>query len=133
MSRPADPVRPTRRARRPCADLGDAYDLRVDPAARVGDLSVGDLQRVEILRALHRGARLLILDEPTAVLTPRETRRTVPGHAPSCARSGRTIVFISHKLEEVLGIADRITVLRDGRVDGRARGARRRPPRSWRG
>jgi general nucleoside transport system ATP-binding protein len=97
--------------------LGEAYDLRVDPSARVGDLNVGDLQRVEILRALHRGARVLILDEPTAVLTPLETRglfRVMD----ELRAAGCTTVFISHKLEEVLGIADRITVLRDGRVTG---------------
>ncbi|MET0771638.1 MAG: ABC transporter ATP-binding protein [Candidatus Limnocylindrales bacterium] len=97
--------------------LGEAYDLRVDPGARVGDLSVGDLQRVEILRALHRGARVLILDEPTAVLTPHEARglfRVVR----ELRANGCTIVFISHKLDEVLEIADRITVLRDGRVTG---------------
>jgi simple sugar transport system ATP-binding protein len=97
--------------------LGEAYDLRVDPEAKVGDLSVGDLQRVEILRALHRGARVLILDEPTAVLTPREARglfRVVR----ELRASGCTIVFISHKLDEVLEIADRITVLRDGHVTG---------------
>jgi simple sugar transport system ATP-binding protein len=97
--------------------LGDAYDLRVDPAARVRDLSVGDLQRVEILRALHRGARVLILDEPTAVLTPHEARglfRVIR----ELRAGGCTTVFISHKLDEVLEIGDRITVLRDGRVTG---------------
>jgi ABC-type uncharacterized transport system ATPase subunit len=102
--------------------LGEAYDLRVDPEARVGELSVGDLQRVEILRALRRGARVLILDEPTAVLTPREARglfRVVR----ELRATGCTTVFISHKLDEVLEIADRITVLRDGRVTGSLEGA----------
>jgi simple sugar transport system ATP-binding protein len=97
--------------------LGEAYELRVDPEAQVGDLSVGDLQRVEILRALHGGARVLILAEPTAVLTPREARglfRVVR----ELRVGGCTTVFISHKLDEVLEIADRITVLRDGRVTG---------------
>ncbi len=97
--------------------LGDAYDLRVDPSARVGDLSVGDLQRVEILRALYRGAGILILDEPTAVLTPQETRglfRVIR----ELRAAGRTTVFISHKLDEVLAIADHVTVLRDGLVTG---------------
>jgi simple sugar transport system ATP-binding protein len=97
--------------------LGEAYGLRVPPDARVRDLSVGDLQRVEILRALHRGARVLILDEPTAVLTPGETRglfRVIR----ELRADGCTTVFISHKLDEVLDIADRITVLRDGRVTG---------------
>jgi simple sugar transport system ATP-binding protein len=102
--------------------LGEAYDLRVDPEARVGELSVGDLQRVEILRALHRGARVLILDEPTAVLTPMEARglfRVVR----ELRAGGCTTVFISHKLDEVLQVADRITVLRDGRVTGTLDGA----------
>src|SRR4051812_13936125 len=78
-------------------DLGEAYDLRVDASARVGDLSVGDLQRVEILRALYRGADILILDEPTAVLTPQESRglfRVIR----ELRAAGRTTVFISHKL-----------------------------------
>ena len=98
-------------------DLGTRYGLRVEPAARVSALSVGDLQRVEILRALHRGADLLILDEPTGVLTPQEAEglfRVIR----ELRASGRTTVFISHKLDEVLAIADRITVLRDGRVTG---------------
>ncbi len=103
-------------------DLGEAYDLRVDPSARVGDLSVGDLQRVEILRALYRGAEILILDEPTAVLTPQEARglfRVIR----ELRAAGRTTVFISHKLNEVLEIADRITVLRDGAVTGHVQAA----------
>jgi simple sugar transport system ATP-binding protein len=98
-------------------DLGDRYGLRVDPRARVSALSVGDLQRVEILRALHRGADLLILDEPTGVLAPQEAEglfRVIR----ELQASGRTTVFMSHKLDEVLAIADRITVLRDGRVTG---------------
>ncbi len=97
--------------------LGHAYGLRVDPRARVRDLSVGDLQRVEILRVIDRGARTLILDEPTAVLTPRETRGLFEV-VRELRAGGRTTVFISHKLDEVLEIADRVTVLRDGRVTG---------------
>ena len=112
--------------------LGDAYGLRVDPAARVGELSVGDLQRVEILRALYRGAGILILDEPTAVLTPQEARglfRVIR----ELRAAGRTTVFISHKLDEVLAIADRITVLRDGLVTGSVDAAEHRRRRSSRG
>lgn len=93
--------------------------ISIDPWARVADLSVGPQQRVEILKALCRGAQILVLDEPTAVLTPAETRdlfamlRRLKGE-------GRSVVLISHKLEEILEISDRITVLRDGRVVGEA-------------
>ena len=95
--------------------LGERYGLAVDPGARVWQLSVGEQQRVEILKALYREARILILDEPTAVLTPQEsealfvTLRTM-------AAEGRTVIFISHKLHEVKAVADRVTVLRGGRT-----------------
>ncbi|MFN8619580.1 MAG: ABC transporter ATP-binding protein [Chloroflexota bacterium] len=98
-------------------DLGDRYGLRVDPRKRVDTLSVGDLQRVEILRALYRGAQLLILDEPTAVLTPQEAEGLFQV-VRELRAAGTATVFISHKLDEVLAIADRITVLRDGHVTG---------------
>jgi len=96
-------------------DLSERYGLRVDPDARVERISVGQQQRVEILKALYRGAEILILDEPTAVLTPQEAQelfeilRNLKGQ-------GKSIIFISHKLNEVLEIADRITTLRRGRV-----------------
>src|SRR5947208_9466246 len=95
-------------------ELGKRYGVAVDPRARVWQLSVGEQQRVEILKALYREARILILDEPTAVLTPQEsealfeTLRTMAGE-------GRTVVFISHKLHEVKAVADRVTVMRGGR------------------
>jgi ABC-type uncharacterized transport system ATPase subunit len=95
--------------------LAEMHGLSVDPGARVWQLSVGERQRVEILKVLYRGARVLIMDEPTAVLAPLEiddlfrTLRSMTG-------AGRSIVFISHKLGEVLSIADRITVMRRGRV-----------------
>jgi ABC-type uncharacterized transport system ATPase subunit len=88
--------------------------LRVDPNAYVWQLSVGEQQRVEILRTLVRGARVLILDEPTAVLTAPEARDLFAVMR-SLVAEGRTVVFISHKLNEVLEVSDRITVLRDGR------------------
>ncbi|HSF64360.1 MAG TPA: ATP-binding cassette domain-containing protein, partial [Paracoccaceae bacterium] len=97
--------------------LADDFGLAVHPDARVGTLSVGERQRVEILKALWRDARILILDEPTAVLTPQEadaltaTLRRMVGQ-------GLSVVFISHKLHEVLGLADRCVVLRHGRVVG---------------
>ncbi len=98
-------------------ELSEAYGLKVDPHAFVWQLSVGEQQRVEIMKALYRGASLIILDEPTAVLTPQEVndlfatlRRMV--------QEGHSLVFISHKLHEVMDISDRITVLRDGKVIG---------------
>jgi simple sugar transport system ATP-binding protein len=97
------------------AELGERYGLHVDARARIWQLSVGEQQRVEILKALYRDARILIMDEPTAVLTPQEavalfsTMRTM-------ADEGKTVIFISHKLHEVLSVADRVTILRGGRT-----------------
>jgi len=94
--------------------IGAQYGLPVDPNAKVWQLSVGEQQRVEIIKLLYRGAQILILDEPTAVLTPQETEGLFQTLREMTA-AGKTIIFISHKLDEVLSIADRITVLRDGR------------------
>ncbi len=102
-------------ARAIVADLSTRFGLGVDPDARVGGLSVGALQRVEILRALYRHAAILILDEPTAVLSPQEAGRLFETIR-RLATEGRTIVFVSHHLDEVLDHAEQITVLRDGRV-----------------
>ena len=96
------------------ATLGERHGLKVDPRARIWQLSVGEQQRVEILKMLYRGARVLILDEPTAVLTPQEARELF-AVLRQMAASGRAVVFISHKLQEVMEVADRITVLRAGR------------------
>jgi len=104
------------------AELADSYGFRVDPAAVVEDLSVGEEQRVEILKALYRGVEILILDEPTAVLTPGESKELF-GNLRELQQAGKSIVFISHKLDEVMEIADRITVLRRGKVVGEARPA----------
>jgi len=98
------------RSRRMMEEIG----LEVDPSARIWQLSVGEQQRVEILRVLARGARVLILDEPTAVLTAHEARELFTVMR-SLVAGGRTVVFISHKLNEVLEVCDRITVLRGGR------------------
>lgn len=95
--------------------LSQTYGLTVDPAATVWQLAVGEQQRVEILKALYRGADLLILDEPTAVLTPQEVEELFTTLR-RMAREGHALIFISHKLHEVLSISDRVTVLRDGRV-----------------
>ncbi|MFN2219373.1 MAG: ABC transporter ATP-binding protein, partial [Anaerolineae bacterium] len=98
-------------------ELADIYGLRVDPDACVWQLAVGQKQRVEILKALYRGAALLILDEPTAVLTPQEVDEFF-ATLRQMTQDGHAIIFISHKLHEVLDICDRVTVLRDGkRVD----------------
>jgi len=106
-----------RRMRRKVRELSERYGLRVDPDALTGDLPVGVQQRVEILKALVRDAQVLILDEPTAVLTPGETEDLFRIMRELRA-SGRAIVFISHKLKEVQAIADTITILRRGRVVG---------------
>jgi simple sugar transport system ATP-binding protein len=97
------------------AELGKRYGLAVDPRARVWQLSVGEQQRVEILKALYLDARILILDEPTAVLTPQEAQ-VLFETLREMAADGRTVIFISHKLHEVKAVADRVTVLRGGRA-----------------
>ena len=98
-------------------ELGKRFGFDIDPDVLVGSLSVGWQQRVEILKALYRESRILVLDEPTAVLTPQETEE-IFAVLRRLASEGHTIVFISHKLYEVLEIADRITVIRRGRVVG---------------
>jgi len=96
-------------------ELGERYRLPVDPSAHVWQLSVGEQQRVEILSALYREARVLILDEPTSVLTPDEAD-TLFVTLRQIASEGRTVIFISHKLHEVMAVSDRVTVLRAGRA-----------------
>jgi general nucleoside transport system ATP-binding protein len=95
-------------------DLSATFNFAIDPDARVENITVGQQQRVEILKALYRGADILILDEPTAVLTPQEADELF-GILKTLQREGMSIIFISHKLREVLEIADRITVLRRGK------------------
>jgi len=106
-----------RRASREVERLGKEFGLPVNPDALVESLSVGAQQRVEIVKALYRRAGVLILDEPTAVLTPQETDELL-GVMESLKRAGRSLVFITHKLKEAMQVADRITVLRGGRVVG---------------
>src|SRR5437868_11478943 len=106
-----------REAHRRIVELGRRFGFEIDPDARVGSPSVGWQQRVEILKALYRDARILVLDEPTAVLTPQETEE-IFGVLKRLAGEGRSIIFISHKLYELLEIADRISVMRRGRVAG---------------
>lgn len=94
--------------------LSERFGMPVDPAARIWQLSVGEQQRVEVLRMLYYGAKVLILDEPTAVLTPQEVNELF-NTLRQMVEAGHTVIFISHKLNEVLAVADRITVLRKGR------------------
>jgi ABC-type uncharacterized transport system ATPase subunit len=101
-------------ARKRVRELSGAFGFAIDPDARIEDISVGQQQRVEILKALYRRANILILDEPTAVLTPQEAEELFV-ILRTLVREGISIIFISHKLNEVLEIADRITVLRRGR------------------
>ncbi|MBI5302300.1 MAG: ABC transporter ATP-binding protein [Chloroflexi bacterium] len=98
-------------------DLASQYGLNVDPHALVWQLAVGQQQRVEILKALYRDAAVLILDEPTAVLTPQEVDELF-GTLKKLTDTGHALIFISHKLHEVMQISHRVTVLRDGRVVG---------------
>jgi ABC-type uncharacterized transport system ATPase subunit len=103
------------RAVKDTEELSGRYGLRVEPRARVADLSVGEQQRVEILKALYRNARILILDEPTAVLTPQETEDLF-SVLEELVADGLSIILITHKLGELIGVADRITIIRDGKV-----------------
>jgi simple sugar transport system ATP-binding protein len=102
-------------AERRVREISDRYGLAVDPQARIDQITVGQQQRVEILKALYREADILVLDEPTAVLTPQEAKELFEVIRGLTSR-GKSIVFISHKLNEVLEIADRITVLRRGKL-----------------
>ncbi|HEY7125680.1 MAG TPA: ABC transporter ATP-binding protein [Ktedonobacterales bacterium] len=104
-------------ARERIAEISRQYGLHIDPDAVTGQLSVGQQQRVEILKVLYRGAQILILDEPTGVLTPQETQELFVVLRGLVAQ-GKTIIFITHKLREVLELSDRVTVLRRGRVVG---------------
>ena len=101
-------------ARKRVQEIAAQFNFAIDPGARIENISVGQQQRVEILKALYRRADTLILDEPTAVLTPQEAQELF-GILKNLQREGMSIIFISHKLNEVLEIADRITVLRRGR------------------
>ena len=117
----AEPTRGTsidyRKARARVAEISQQYGLKIDPDARISNLSVGQQQRVEILKTLYRGARILILDEPTAVLTPQEVAEMF-AILRGLREQGKTIIIITHKLAEVLSLSDNITVMRDGKVVG---------------
>jgi len=102
-------------ARKRLLDLAARFGLGIEPEARVWTLSIGEQQRVEILKALYRDAQILIMDEPTAVLTPGEVTQLF-ATLRTLVAEGRSVVFISHKLNEVMEVADRVVVLRNGRV-----------------
>ena len=110
------------KANREIARLSDELKLDIDPRANVEDLSVGQQQRVELLKALYRDAELLILDEPTAVLSPQEVNEFF-GILRRMTDQGKTIIIITHKLDEVLAISDEVTVMRDGKSVGNVRTA----------
>ena len=107
----------SRKARRQLRELGERYGLEIDPDALTDTLGVGQKQRVEILKVLYRGATILILDEPTAVLVPQEVDALF-GSLRDLTAQGATVIFISHKLDEVLKHADAITVIRQGKTVG---------------
>ncbi len=111
----ASTIRPTKDIKRKLLELAGQYGLKVDPEAKVWQLSAGEKQRVEILRALYRGAEILILDEPTSVLTSGETDKLF-NVLEDMKSEGRTIIFITHKLDEVMEISDVVTVLREAEV-----------------
>ena len=102
------------------AELSDRYKMGIDPSAKIWQLSVGEQQRVEILSAIYLGAQILILDEPTAVLTPQETEVFFETLR-QMRDDGKSIILITHKLEEIMEIVDEVTVLRDGKMVGSRR------------
>ena len=110
------------------AALGERYSLTVDPRATIADLSLGERQRVEIVKMLYRDVDVLFLDEPTAVLTPQEVE-SLFRILRAIAAEGRSVVLITHKLGEVMAVADRVTVMRGARVVASARYRRHSNPR----
>jgi len=105
------------KARKDVKDIADKYGFNVDPDALIEDISVGQQQRVEILKALYRGAEILILDEPTAVLTPQEIEE-LGQIIKNLESEGKSVILITHKLKEVMSMSDRVTIIRRGKVTG---------------
>src|SRR5699024_3048539 len=103
------------KAKKIVRELSEKYQFNLDPDIAVKDLSVGMKQQLEILKALYRGAKILILDEPTAVLTPQETEKLF-GQLKLLRDNGHVLVFISHKIREVIEICDRVTIMRSGKT-----------------
>ena len=110
----------TKQTEKELRELSDRYNMGIDPRSKIAELSVGEQQRVEILTAIYQGAEILILDEPTAVLTPQETEIFFDTLR-DMARDGKSIILITHKLEEIISIVDEVTVLRGGRYVGSKR------------
>lgn len=108
------------RAEQEVQEISDRYGLRVDPRARIRDISVGMQQRVEILKTLYRGADILIFDEPTAVLSPQEIQELIE-IMNNLVKEGKTIIFITHKLKEIMQVCDRVTVIRRGKYINRVK------------
>jgi simple sugar transport system ATP-binding protein len=104
-------------ARKKVMEISEQYGLRIDPDAKIEDISVGMQQRVEILKTLYRGAEILIFDEPTAVLTPQEIQELIQ-IMKRLIEEGKSIILITHKLKEIMQVADRCTVIRRGRYIG---------------
>ena len=113
---------PTEEIARKIREFSERYGLTVDPHAYIWQLSAGEQQRVEIIKALYRGADILILDEPTSVLTPKETNEFF-SILRRMKEEGKAIIFITHKLDEVFAVSDRVTVLRKGKVIGKLKTA----------
>ncbi len=112
----------TQKAAQEIKELSENYGFKIDPWAKIEDVSVGIQQRVEIIKVLYRGAEILILDEPTAVLTPQEVDELFK-ILNSLKEKGKTIIFITHKLNEVMDVSDQVTVMRNGKVVGMMRTA----------
>ncbi|WP_171564750.1 ABC transporter ATP-binding protein [Brevibacillus sp. MCWH] len=104
-----------RRAEKEVEELSRKYGLKVDPTAKIADISVGMQQRVEILKTLYRGADILIFDEPTAVLTPQEIQELIE-IMHNLVKEGKTIILITHKLKEIMAVCDAVTIIRRGKV-----------------
>ena len=102
-------------------EICERYGFDIDPDKKIYDMSVSEKQTVEIVKVLYRGADILILDEPTAVLTPQETRQALCRAAATCSDDGKAIIIITHKLHEVLDVSDRVAVLRKGEYHRRRR------------
>src|SRR5699024_3963109 len=103
-----------KKAEKEIRELSDRYGLKVDPTAKIRDISVGMQQRVEILKTLYRGAEVLIFDEPTAVLTPQEINELMEIMR-SLVKEGKSIILITHKLKEIMQVADKCTIIRRGK------------------
>lgn len=117
------------KARKKISEYVETYKLDIQINKKIQDISVGEAQRVEIIKTLYRGANILILDEPTAVLTPQETEKLFE-ILENLKKDGKSIIFISHKLNEVMKISDRITVMRDSKYIGTVM-KKKLPPLIW--